>query len=58
MTHPIAGPCDSPNVVTVNKVPKVLPDIFFVLKVEESEPFYQPCTNSSEIKPSEEHGFQ
>jgi len=27
MTHPIAGPCDSPNVDTVNKVPKVLPDI-------------------------------
>jgi hypothetical protein len=26
-THPIAGPCDSPNVVTVKSVPRVLPDM-------------------------------
>ena len=26
-TQPIAGPCDSPNDVTANSFPKVLPDI-------------------------------
>src|SRR6202171_2997758 len=26
-TQPIAGPCDSPKVVTVKRVPSVLPDI-------------------------------
>src|SRR6478672_5823287 len=26
-TQPIAGPCDSPNVVTVKRVPRVLPDM-------------------------------
>src|SRR5437588_10948688 len=26
-TQPIAGPCDSPNVVTVKSVPSVLPDM-------------------------------
>jgi hypothetical protein len=26
-TQPIAGPCDSPNEVTANRVPKVLPDM-------------------------------
>ena len=26
-TQPIAGPCDSPNDVTANRVPMVLPDI-------------------------------
>src|SRR5262249_3675509 len=26
-TQPIAGPCDSPKVVTVKRVPRVLPDI-------------------------------
>src|SRR5258705_416569 len=28
ITQPIAGPCDSPNVVTVKRVPRVLPDMF------------------------------
>jgi len=28
-TQPIAGPCDSPNEVTVNSVPIVLPDMAF-----------------------------
>ena len=27
ITQPIAGPCDSPNVVTVKSVPRVLPDM-------------------------------
>lgn len=27
ITHPIAGPRDSPNVVTVKRVPRVLPDM-------------------------------
>ena len=27
ITQPIAGPCDSPKVVTVKRVPKVLPDM-------------------------------
>lgn len=27
ITQPIAGPCDSPNVVTVKRVPNVLPDM-------------------------------
>lgn len=26
-TQPMAGPCDSPKEVTVNRVPRVLPDI-------------------------------
>src|SRR5574340_1534071 len=30
--QPIAAPCDSPNEVTVNKVPKVLPDITYPLQ--------------------------
>jgi hypothetical protein len=25
--QPMAGPCDSPNVVTVNNLPNVLPDM-------------------------------
>src|SRR6266481_9514067 len=29
-TQPIAAPCDSPNEVTVNKVPKVFPDILYI----------------------------
>jgi hypothetical protein len=27
MTPPIAGPCDSPKVVSLNKVPNIFPDI-------------------------------
>src|ERR1700757_340562 len=27
ITQPMAGPCDSPNVVTVKSVPRVLPDM-------------------------------
>ena len=30
MTHPMAGPCDSPKVVTENKVPNELPDINWI----------------------------
>src|SRR6185503_13719494 len=31
ITQPIAGPCDSPKVVTVKSVPRVLPDMVFAV---------------------------
>jgi hypothetical protein len=34
-TQPIAGPCDSPKLVTVRSVPRVLPGIGFSLEKSE-----------------------
>jgi hypothetical protein len=38
----MAGPCDSPKEVTVNKVPKVLPDMDFPGAIELLESLPQP----------------
>jgi hypothetical protein len=40
MMQPMAGPCDSPNVVTVNNLPNVLPDMGSE-KWWSERPFYQ-----------------
>ena len=36
-TQPIAGPCDSPNEVMLNKVPSVLPDMGRKMGLESAE---------------------
>src|ERR1044071_2475258 len=47
-TQPIAGPCDSPKVVTVKRVPRVLPDM--------EEVYCKPTSAYSQVYPGlEQH---
>jgi hypothetical protein len=41
MTQPMAGPCDSPKVVTENSLPNVLPDMGARVLSKRNDRFYQ-----------------
>ena len=49
MTQPIAGPCDSPKDVTVNKVPKVFPDMASIHK-QGARSLSRPRTSPSQVQ--------